>query len=426
MASKVRKVCLLIAVLLIVTATLTACHFGNTLEGDIEKYDLKAKITYHGNGGFINDNDALEYAYVYYKEGDNAFNIGTDTLVSGTLFIKRENYTLLGWYYPAKNDDGTLKYTDEEKGIVAVDKEFDFANYKAKEGDDIDLYALWLPNQKVEYILAAEESINNQLVVGDKTYTVGGEALKIEDFGTKDSISQPSKDPFFGAVADNYTWAGYYEDPECTIPVTWPVHRTTEEGNIKIYAKYLSKDWTVINNADDFLAIFGAKATSTSKYYVGNENVSGKYYIAKDITFGTDYLQVAPNSTFSGVIRGNGHTLSGLKVQTFRVSSTISLFGNVTSGAKIEDIILQNCNVSYTLANNAYINAYLFASSIDEGATISNVVIDGGSIKVNAGATGALWINKSTNIVELINAGTLHSGITVAKDEDGNYKCIIK
>lgn len=415
MNSKARKICLLVVMLVILASILTACQLNDTLEDKLDKYDLKAKITYHANGGNVNDTIGLSSAAVYYKEGDKVYNMMVDKKKDGTLSVSRDNYTFVGWFYPEKNEDGSLKYNDDD--LVELGDAFDFSSYVAKDGDSIDLYAKWVKNQSVQYLLATEDMINNQLVYTDNNQTItvnAGECVSVEPF-EKSYIEEKTMDPLMNKASD-YSFVGYYYDAECKNPVKWPIESTNEDKDITIYVKYVPSEWTIIKTAAEFASIFGEQVdedgkefyaydpSNKEKYY---ESITGKYYIKNDIDgtiTGTDgaedtciTIHVATDITFSGVIMGNGFTVSNFSFQNDSVASysSASIFGDIESGAVIENITFKDINVSYKANSKAKILAYFFAGDIKDDATISNVEIDGGTMTVNLTQDKSAWLNET-------------------------------
>lgn len=397
MNSRVKKASLLIVLLVIVAMMLTACQLNDTLEDKLTENDLVAKITYHvnGEGSKVGQNSTFKTADMYYQAGSKAFNIGVDECVE--FNITRDNYTLAGWYYPATNEDGSIKYIDEENDIVELGDAFDFSTYVAKSGDVIDLYAKWFKDQGLVYVLVADDLDNNQLVYGENTYEEG-DVLKNEEF-YNGYINLPTEDPLNlnGDTRSGYTFVGYYEDAECRVPCSGRVDSTGEEEDVKIYAKYLPSGWTVIKNPSDFEKIFA----------VTDKEINGKYYIANDIDGkDEDAITIFAGTQFKATIKSNGFTVSNFKFTSDTLSpikrETVSIFGDITSDAIIRDITFSNFNVS-VISTKARFYAYFFASEIDKDATISNVFIDGGTMD----ATSSNWGNKS----DWIGAG--HDGITV-------------
>lgn len=402
--SKMRKIGLLIVLLVLVAMTLTACQLNDTVEDKLEKYGLSARITYHANGGFVNDNEVLLSADIYYEEGSKALNLGIDEK-EGTLSVKRNNYIFVGWYYPATNSDGSVKYIDKEKDIVELGSAFDFSKYVVTSGDAIDLYAKWTTKQSVLYVLAPETRINNELTYvadGGNSITVStwnGEddvlatnengqlkyVLKEEQFGDYTYINERTTDPLT-KKATNYSFVGYYTDAECTQPVTWPIRKTDSEDNIIVYAKYLTSEWTVVKTASEFMKMFNSA------------NINGKYYIKNDIDgTGKDAISVNIYRTFTGVILGNGFKISNFSFVNTSLNNgnAVSIFGSIGNGAKIENITFENCSASYKANTKSKIMVYYFASDIASDAEISDVTINGGEVKIDLRSSESEWLNQA-------------------------------
>lgn len=423
MNSKAKKICLLAVMLVILATILTACQLNDTLDDKLDKYNLKAKITYYANGGTVNGNNALDSAELYYKEGDKVFNAGIDEKTDGTFSVTRENYSFIGWYYPQKNGDGSLKY-NAKTNLVELGEAFDFKNYVAKSGDEIELYAKWAKNQSIKYVLASETLIDNKLVYEDSNKNTitkyayrkiaddedeneyeNAYVIKSEDFGIYEYVSERGKDPL-GGTAKNYTFVGYYSDAECKTPVKWPIYRTDAEEDIVVYAKYLPSEWTVIKTRDEFAKIF-TKTNADS-----NLTNNGKYYIKDDIDGMGTKIAIKSNTSFKGVIYGNGFTVSNFTFQNIAVGNLeeTSIFGNIASEAVIKDITLKDIDVNFYASRSANINVYVFANEIDENATISNVALNGVNVKININSGNASWMNRAESC-PLYN-GSGHQGIT--------------
>lgn len=407
MNSKVKKLGLLIIMLVLVAMTLTACQLSNTLEDKLDKYGLSAQISYHGNGGRINDNEALLVADVYYQAGDAALNLGVDKK-TGTLSVVRTNYTFGGWYYPATNPDGSIRYIDKENDLAELGEEFDFGTYRAAEGDVIHLYAKWLSKQSVKYLLAPEPTISDQLTYKNVTYYADNteSVLRTENFGDSTYISSPRYDPL-GDKDKTYSFVDYYYDKECTSPVVWPVNMdTTIDGDIYIYARYLSKEWTVVDTASDFIKIFNG---TDGKYYIKN-NIDGKDSFGRNAS-----VTLGENTTFSGIIQGNGFTISNFDFVNAMVrdGSTVSIFGAIASGAKITDITFKDFNASFKPNTGCKISAYFFASDIADDAVISNVTVNGGELKMILTLEDVTWLNSAETAPIYKNDEDGREGLTI-------------
>lgn len=391
MTSKIKRLVLCVLVLLCGACAFTACKFGTTVDDIKNRYNLTALVIYHANGGvFNNQKDTAE---LYYAEGAKPLNIGTDRLNSGTINVAYTEHTFNGWY------------ADE-----ACTQAYNF-DVRLRKDDKIDLYAGWITNQKVEVILASESEISNTLVYTDSSGTTttyhAGDVLKEYAFSTGGSVEKPRYDVLTGrrTAPKGYVFAAYYTDEECTNQVTWPIAQTDDEENIRIYAKYLSEDWMVVSTTDDAQTMFQS---------LGNK----KYYLVNDI----DCSSVIPGglsevSEFSGTIRGNGYTISGLsfELRGVRVGQSKALFNKITSTARISDLTLKDFSISLASMDNAMFTSYFLATECESGAQISGLMIDGGTFSVRLGKESIMNGTNYTSDAECPLAPSAVEGVTITK-----------
>lgn len=415
MISKAKKTVLLALVMIGVLCFFAGCQFGPTLEGEKNKYDLSALITYHANGGTFNNNK--DYADLWYKDGSYALNVGLVS-VKGDISVTYSNHTLEGWYFAQTDENGDVVYTDDTKTTVKLGDRFDFKTALQK-GDQIHLYAHWVADQQLKFLLASEESIGNKLAYGDVTFNVG-DVLNAQYFDASGRIEQPSLDQITQSYdsPDGYVFAEYYYDEECTSPVIWPVNRSESEevDSVSVYVKYLSDEWTVVKSANDLKKMFGVNAASDGKYFIKN-NIETSYSYTK--------ITANVNATFSGEIRGNGYTISGVSFTQAKVGAgeSVSLFGKIAATAKIFDLTLKDFKLEFTANEGASVNAYFLASEIETGATIKNLTVDGGSMRVRLyeGTTcNGKTPNKDTP-GDCPITGTEYGGIAIKAAPEMNY-----
>lgn len=371
MTAKIKKIALCALILLFGLCALTAC-LGTTLDKEKDRYGLTAQVTYHANGGMFSNNSAE--TTIYYKAGSKALDMGSVLVTSGSISVSYAKHNLVGWYYAETDESGNVVYEDEENGIVKLGEKVDFS-VALETGDEWHVYADWSVDQKLEILLASDETIGEGVQYNDTLYKVG-DPLKEFDFDSGGRVQQPSNDIFTGERNDGpagYVRAGYYTDEECTQAVKWPVTQTEEEENVKIYVKYLTDDWTVVATSEDVYTMF----RNTSSEY--------KYYIRDDIDCaGASPLTLAINGTFAAKVRGNGHTISNLTISNTALArnATVSLFGNIQSGAEISDLTIKDTQMDLSTANNASVFAYLLSSGMEEGAKVQNLAVDGGEMSV--------------------------------------------
>lgn len=180
-----------------------------------------------------------------------------------------------------------------------------------------------------------------------------------------------------------YTFDGAYFDEAGTEAVTSEAiahsgeidyeNGTSENSIMKLYVEWIEGEWYHIYNVEQF---------------VDNASVNGCYEIHADLDFADE---IWPTSlmygNFSGMINGNGHTLKNIEVtQTNNSKVNAGLFGTLADTARITDITFEN--VTMTIKNGTRVNGTnygLFAGTISDNASISNVSIVSSTLQIDSG-----------------------------------------
>ena len=326
---------------------------------------------------------------IHYKVGSKAININSKSnFESGSITVAATDasrYELVGWYI-AKTDgngnplyeDGTpyefnydTQYFDSTKKIAHTGELFDFSTSLEKD-KHYYLVAEWRKIQTVHIILSGEVS---SITVAGKTYNKG-DLLNDMAYESREKIPKPNN-PILGTVS-NATFVEYYSDEECTkLFEGWPIlfndHKDDDPENpFTIYAKYIEGMWTVVKNVNQVTKMFNDATSETNQYYILNDIDCG----------GKAISAIAGHMGFACTIRGNGCTISNLKVTgSFSVgtSSGASLFGEIQSTAKISNLHFENIIQEYTVYSKAEVlsGIYFAFSSIDKEAKIEGVTLSG-------------------------------------------------
>jgi hypothetical protein len=419
MSKKLKINLLIIFIITFLTALLAGCSVGReSWEDTLKGYDAYGQsVTYYANEGKF-ENSLYEKS-VYYVAGSNVFNIGVDSS-SQNRNVTRNNYVLAGWEYAELDDEGNPVYQDAENaeayGMVkssGVAVDFDTLTIEANQ--KLYLVAKWTPDYRIEYILVSDLdiSIKNSVTDADgntsETTTIykSGDTILEQLFGTFTSTTlyADKKMP----TAEGSTFVQLYADAECTIEISGTVEKPTDTSaeNPKVYAKYISGEWTVVKDAVGVVSMFGG-LNSATKYYISNDI---------DCTGKSASLIVAAKKTLA-TVEGNGHTLSNL---TFNVSAsaglTYSIFGTLGATASLKDLTLKDITYSSTIRTGS-VNYYIVYADALEGAEAQNVVIDGVTVSISGPDTVTINGTPITSGVDLsghiFGGDNVISGITVS------------
>lgn len=383
------KVLLLTVLTLGTMCLFTACGSEQTPYqiNDSENYTVSVK--YDANGGVFTTNTSV--IVDSYNISDMKTNsdgnveiplITPDDKSRGNdaFSATKSGYFLAGWYAErtedGKDEDGNTIYTygdkwDFEEDLLEVDADKTYSS----EEPVITLYAAWVPLFEIEfYSLESGEYLNSY--VYDPTLV--------------DEIKVPTWDEETGAVEmfnfpenDGYTFNGAYLDAAGTQKVATATLEhpgkvdeetgTADEPVMKLYVDWLEGEWYHIYTVEQFL---------------DNASIKGNYEIHADLDF-TD--ENWPSSlmygNFTGSIKGNGHTFKNIELaQTNNSKVNAGLFGNFTEEASITDLTFEN--VTFTIEKGTRVagTSYgLFAGTIADGATLTNVNIVNGVLQIDSG-----------------------------------------
>ena len=408
---------LAIALLLVVaTALFSSCGNAGSI-ADPTVFGFDKEVIYNAMGGLIGQREIRQ---TYYAEGSFLFEpSGTTGFV---VEPKKEGYILAGWYTnftQVQNDDETVSYVFDPQdrwdfnfdrayadsmtlyaywlpksmvqyihvmpdgtedlfftkeitaasGVIALEPVLEnmsghtlFGYYQdpactvahdftaestsatsiPTEQDIFDALALQFPD--------AFETISLEEVEEAKKLLQGG----VQTAGVDEEDMLAERDPYLFIQQYGYRLVGV--DPEIVAEIQ-QAHRdilgaaiavyAESTESVRLYMKYIEGNYRRVRSVDELL--MGGAVSMAGKGYDG-------YIIMADLDF-TGY-NVKPDS-FSGIIYGNGHTISGLD---FDVRSGKSLddneFANLgfwtsLTDAKIYDLNFADCTLTISESSNS-------------------------------------------------------------------------
>ncbi|HRX59118.1 MAG TPA: InlB B-repeat-containing protein [Eubacteriales bacterium] len=436
--AKLTRVACVLCLVIAACLPLTACSQSGQ-SADPGAWGYECKVIYNALGGKVN---AREVRTTYYLPNSYVF----EPSGSSNMLVEpvRDGYILAGWY-TAKTDEPTE--SGEDYTFSASDR-WDF--YLDRVQDDMTLYARWLPRGKVEYVNAdtgevlfskniTEDSPVQELseaVVDFRKpegttlfgYYSNPECTEEYDFSSYvHSEPHPSEAQIYAALYEEFPQyleqVEYVEPEEDETKATddtsylflnklgYQLTTTDEQALAElreakdrlveesiqnyltntagkvVYMKFVDGNIVRVNSVGDLkiageYGFFGTDAQG---------NTIDGYVIESDVDFSGITLSMA--ESFSGVIYGNGHTLSNvtLSVSSKKVDTDtekqLALIGAI-SDAEISDLTFKDAKISIQVKEGIAVNAALLALSADN-VKLTNCHIDGLTIDSGKGDTGA-------------------------------------
>ena len=366
-----------------VTALIAGCSIGEkTADRFLKENGAQDKcVTYSASGGKFNDNNNLNLLHLYYKEENEVIYDFTKT---SDISIARSGYVFNGWTYARLDADGNPVYDENKEYLVPSDRAVDTSvPVKLTSGEHLYLCAVWVPDTRVDVIIVIDGDTDGTLEATgtDGTKYKTGDVIDGKNFNTAGTVNISSQLAPTTALTD-YTFLQYYVDKDCTEIKSGTISRPTDGGseNPVVYAKYIKGVWTVVRN-DTAAANMLNNPVEGRNYYLYTENGSNVI----DCSSRALSLKSYSDNTFitNCTIAGNGVTLKNLKFTVSRVSNgqICSIFGVFGKDAVVSDLTLEN--ISVTINANGNIFAYLICESVEEGATLNNVTVNGATLTVS-------------------------------------------
>ncbi|MEN6594225.1 MAG: InlB B-repeat-containing protein [Clostridiaceae bacterium] len=431
--AKLTRIAIILCVAMVCSFFAACSNSGQSADPGAWGYDCQ--VTYDALGGLVN---AREIRTTYYLPNSYVFEPSgsSNMLVEPT----RDGYILAGWY-TAKTDTPTDLGEDY---TFSADDRWDFFLDRVQE--DMTLYARWLPQGRVDYVDAGTgEVIFSKNITADSPVQELSEAVV--------EFRKPAGTTLFGYYSDEactqeYDFASYvHSEPHPTqqqlydtlyemfpqylekVEYVEPDEDTVDETTDTSYL-FLNeigyqlkttdeKALAEINEAKDQLVETSIQnyLTNTAGKVVymkfvdgnfirvttpGDIKIAGKYgffgtdaagnkidgyVIENDVDFSGVTLTMA--DSFTGVIYGNGHTLSNLTLSVGSkkvdkdTEKSIALF-NELSDTSIENLTFENAVINVQVDEGVAVKAALLAIS-GKNVTLTNVKVLGLTISSGKG-----------------------------------------
>ena len=431
---KILRAALVSVMLLSIALFAAACSSEATPYEENDAAGFTVSIRYDANGGFFATSTGIimdSYNLSGMTPGPNG-QVSLGLLApedsrrgsSDTFLATKNGYFLEGWYTErteTTDANGNTTYTYANKWDFSTDVlELDPNKTYTSSEPVLTLYACWVPMFEIQFVdLATQE------VMGSYTFNpYTAAAIQVPQWDVKTGAMEMYRFP----EKKGCTFQAAYYDAEGTQAATDVVNHTgkilengTAEGNVmKLYVDYMDGQWYHIYNAEQLK---------------DNANPNGHYILEADLDFADEtWPAIFATGSFSGSIEGNGHTIKNVTFkQTKMDAENTGLFGTLQSGCVIENVTFENVTFTIEKGFNRAANYGLFAGSIYEGATLTNVQIKNSTLLINSGARFATddyaiglvcGAGKADQLagaeISYAMTGKNPEKYTIALDDDGN------
>lgn len=415
-----KKIKLLIIACFVLLACMTAvaCK-GNGMYDKYDKSGYNITVQYDANGSYFGNAGQLYVTDTYSQQNLKVNKDGKLELVlvspesdargGGNIHkIARDaipGYSFVGWYTdrePVVDTDGNVVKDDKNNIIYSYSGKWDFSKkleldpnkeYTANE-PVVTLYAGWVKNPTVE-IYDENEKLLGTYEIKNPTQgsssAIKAPTLNLKkgeyDFGTlKGAYAWQER---YVATADNgelytYFFDGLYLDKDMnekmpnsyTHPFVYDEETASITDNevLKLYVNY------------DEVKGDCYKIYSAAQLY-NNAKTDGNYELMADIEFTslTPWPNIFINNEFTGSISGNGHTISGVSIESNANSQYFGMFKSISKDAKIQNVTFDGISALIDKAYRTPGARYaVVASSIEDGFKFENVEFTNVVLKIAA------------------------------------------
>lgn len=376
-----KKIKLLVFILCLATFLLLAgCGESATPYETNNNEGYSVSVKFDANGGtFTTNTSVIVDSFNVDNKSQVALISPDDSRRKNDAFTATKNgHFLAGWYKQRvestdENGKTTYKYSEKwdfENDVLKINKD------KTYSADDpaLTLYAAWVPLFEIEFYSLD----SGELIDTIKYNPTDKKAIEVpnwnEETGAVEMFDFPKR--------EGYTYNKAFYDAEGTMELTDELLKhpgvvnekdaSVTNSVLKLYVDWTEGEWYRIYNVDQF------KESASLK---------GNYELFADLDF-TD--EIWPTTfvygNFSGVIKGNGHTIKNVNViQTNNSKVNAGLFGYLADTANVSDVNFENITFTIKAGTRKVGTSFgLFAGTISDKAIISGVNILNSHLQIDS------------------------------------------
>jgi hypothetical protein len=226
------------------------------------------KVTYYANGGTFDRSGNKTTKTLYYQP--NVYVI-SNFEYTNNISIERDNYQFDHWEYVELGEDNT-PVVDADGNVKSTGVEVDFTQ-KIQENETWYVIAIWEAVAKVDIYVVTDHTGGITVVSGGTTTVFNsGDLITSRAYESSGKFIIDDSDPISNRIttidSQDHTFVYLFKDEECTIPATTFTLSDveTENGeNVKLYAKYIYGDWTIVRSTKTISTMLKA---ATGNFYV--------------------------------------------------------------------------------------------------------------------------------------------------------------
>lgn len=436
------------------TLLLAGCTIWDTPYDTLGKSDYTVSVRYDINGGQFEGSPDTDVVDVFHidtaKKGVKLLDPASEDRINNRgnparLLPTRSGYSLAGWYAVREpRVDGNGNALDEYGELCSVSgrpqgmeygDRWDFGTrefkYDTPSKDEValTLYAGWVPNFIYRFLTPDATAEGGFAEAGTYTFnpTLQSPELALPYWADErtdlsgEELEDYLQNTFTGAMtygsfprSEGKTFEAIYSDRAMKQQIT--TDTIIHAGEIDVVtgtAKNIVQTYYTTWLNGTYFHIYSAKQLAS------NTSNTGSYDIRRDLDFSLKddngffiarWGNGFANGDYSGNFSGHGHKISNITVTQADTSQLRGgLFGRLMAGSSVTDVTFENITYELNAATRYAGGEFgLFAGSIAAGATVSDVTIVNGVLKIGNG----IYTGYARYAVGLVASNYSGTGVT--------------
>lgn len=350
---------LLLLLFSLCVGSFAACNSVGDIDYEKEGYTAVVKFDFQGGKMKTDVFEASGYITYRYKPG----SLAVDPLTMDDYSLTLEGNRFLGWYV-------------DEAGT----REWDFKT-PLKDRETVTLYAKWEKRIRYSYSVCYKDENGEIKELYNYAVNPGNK------FNSEIALSNLRRE---GYTAHYDVSERYWKDAECT--QKWDMDFEHPGGDTdhaeRVFVKFIKGEWEYVK---DFSSLRSAINADLNAYMLNDVDCNGSAFQIRD---------------YSGILEGNGHTVSNITQTLDSPVARICLFEKLNDGAQIQNVTFANVKI-FTEKNRNYSDFMVSAFALE---AVGNVKIN--NVNVNGTFTMAEGVRLNSAALTAEDIESIKSGLT--------------